>query len=328
MLVDPFGRPITYLRISVTDRCNLRCVYCMPPEGITWQPHADILRYEEISQVVRIAAEEGIREIRLTGGEPLLRPELQQLVELIAAIPEIKDISLTTNGLLLERLAEPLVQAGLKRINLSLDTLDPAKFARITRGGSFQKVWKGLLAAEQAGLNPIKINAVALRGVNDDELLSLARLSLDHPWQVRFIELMPVKNQSPWGEGFPPPEETYLSIQEIRALLEPLQLEPVKDKVGEGPAQEYRIPGAPGRVGFISPLGETFCQGCNRLRLTADGCLRPCLLSDTEIPIREALRAGEDIRPYLYQAVQAKPLSHELPQNHLPTGRCMMQIGG
>src|SRR5512135_400292 len=199
MLLDPFGRQITYLRISVTDRCNLRCVYCMPPEGVVWRPHETILRFEEILRIVEAAAQEGVREVRLTGGEPLIRQGVPDLVRMLAGVPGIQDISLTTNGLLLEKLAAPLAEAGLKRINLSLDTLNPEKFARITRGGSFEKVWRGLEAADAAGLAPLKINAVALKGVNDGELLDLARLTLDHPWQVRFIELMPIKNQASWG---------------------------------------------------------------------------------------------------------------------------------
>ena len=205
MLIDSWGRQITYLRISVTDRCNLRCVYCMPPEGIQLQAHEDILRYEEIAEVVRAAAQEGVREVRLTGGEPLTRPNLPALVGMLSSIPGIQDISLTTNAILLERFAAPLAEAGLKRVNISLDTLRPERFAKITRGGSFEQAWRGILAAEQAGLTPLKINAVAMRGINEDEFLDLARLSVDHPWQVRFIEIMPVKNETAWGDGFPNP---------------------------------------------------------------------------------------------------------------------------
>lgn len=328
MLQDRYGRRITYLRISVTDRCNLRCVYCMPSEGVTWQPHHSILTYEEIAEVVRVAAEQGVNEVRLTGGEPLVRPDLPELVRLIAEVPGIEDISLTTNGLLLERHAQALAQAGLKRVNISLDTLDAQKFARITRGGQLERTLAGIEAAERCGLTPIKINAVAMRGVNDDELVSLASLTLTRPWHVRFIELMPVLNQSPWGADFPSPQEIYLSIQEMQALLAPLGLEPMHERVGNGPAQEFRLRGGLGKVGFISPLGESFCEGCNRLRLTADGHLRPCLLSDVEIPVMEALRSGEPLLPYFEQALDAKPMGHELPQNLHPTGRCMMQIGG
>lgn len=328
MLVDQFGRQITYLRVSVTDRCNLRCVYCMPPEGVIWQAHEQIMRFEEIEMVVRAAAEQGVNEVRLTGGEPLVRHDLPKLVEMIAKIPGIEDISLTTNGVLLEKFARPLVDAGLKRINVSLDTLRADRFASITRGGIFERVWKGLEAADACGLKPIKLNAVMMRGVNDDELLDMARLSLVRDWHIRFIELMPVNNQQAWGEGFLPRDEVYLSIPEMLTLMEPLGLEPISETIGSGPAQEFRVPGAPGTVGFISPMSDAFCKSCNRLRLTADGNLRPCLLVDTEIPILAALRDGQDILLLLKQATDLKPAGHELANMNLPSRRCMLQIGG
>jgi len=330
MLQDPYGRQITYLRISVTDRCNFRCVYCMPVDGVPWQPPAAIMKYEEIADVVRVAASQGINEVRLTGGEPLVRKDLPELVRLINAIPGIEDISLTTNGILLDRMAAPLAQAGLKRVNISLDTLDPGKFARITRGGSLARFWDGLRAAELAGLNPIKLNVVAMRGVNEDELVDLARLSMDHNWQVRFIEIMPIRNQDSWGPDFPSPDSVYLSIREMLKILEPLGLEPEGDAriIGNGPARGYRLHGAVGTIGFISPLGEKFCDRCNRLRLTADGFLRPCLLKEIEIPVLPALRAGEPILPLLQKAVALKPSSHELEEESYSTGRCMRQIGG
>jgi GTP 3',8-cyclase len=328
MLQDRWGRQITYLRVSVTDRCNLRCVYCMPSEGVAWREHDSILRYEEIAEVVQVMADQGVTEVRLTGGEPLVRKNLVDLVGMIARIPAIKDLSLTTNGLLLEKMAAPLAEAGLKRVNVSLDTLQSEKFARITRGGSFERTWRGLLAAEASGLHPIKINAVAMRGVNEDEILDLARLSLDHPWNIRFIELMPVKNQESWGSGFLPPDQIYLSVQETLKILEPLGLEPAAASVGNGPAKEYRLSGGKGTVGFITPLGDQFCQNCNRLRLTADGNIRSCLLSDDEIPVLPALRAGKPILPLIEQAVATKPLGHELGKQHYPTVRCMQQVGG
>jgi len=250
-------------------------------------------------------------------------------VSMIAAVPGIEDISLTTNGLLLEKLAQPLAQAGLKRVNISLDTLDPERFERITRGGSFEKVWRGLLAAESYGMAPIKINAVAMKGVNEDEILELARLSLLHPWHIRFIELMPIKNQAPWGEGFPSPADCYLSIQEILELIKPLGALPsARESAGNGPALEYRVPGAPGKIGIISALGEQFCEGCNRLRLTADGYLRPCLMDDGEVYVLDAIRKGDAILPLLQQAVQNKPRGHDLNGDRRPEGRCMTQIGG
>jgi GTP 3',8-cyclase len=333
MLLDHWGRKVTYLRVSVTDRCNLRCVYCMPSEGVALQSRESVLTFEEIAAVVRLAAEHGVHKIRLTGGEPLVRSGLPALIRMIAEVPGIDDISLTTNGLLLERMAESLRDAGLRRINVSLDTLNPEKFARITRGGSFATVWRGLEAAEKLGLTPIKINAVAMRGVNDDELVDLARLSIDRGWHVRFIELMPVSNQQLWGPGFPEPASIYLSIPEIKKALEPLSLAPVPGHLHDGPAREFQAAGAQaaggqGRIGFISPLSEHFCEECNRLRMTADGVFRPCLLQDVEVPFLSALRAGEDVLPLMMKAIDSKPSGHELALQNLPQNRCMNQIGG
>ncbi len=328
MLKDTFGRTITYLRISVTDRCNFRCVYCMPPEGVTWQPHETMLRYEEIAEIVKVAAENGITDIRLTGGEPLIRGDICKLVAMIRAIPQIKDISLTTNGLLLEKYAQELKQAGLTRVNISLDTLDAEKFSRLTRGGSFEKTWRGIIAAEAAGLMPIKLNSVVIRGANDSEIIDLAKLSIEKPWEIRFIELMPVRNQAFWGEGFLPPEKAYVSVKEMQQMLSSLNLVEETRKNGNGPAHSFRIPGAVGTIGFISPIGEKFCKDCNRLRLTSDGNLRPCLLSDKEVPLREAIREGKDILPLLHEAILIKPEGHHLEDQVSPSGRCMMQIGG
>ncbi len=328
VLRDRFGRTINYMRISVTDRCNFRCVYCMPPEGIRWRPHEEILSFEEIVQVVQVAAGLGINRIRLTGGEPLVRRGLSELVRAIAAIPGIQDLSLTTNASLLEDHAQALAGAGLTRVNISLDTLDAEKFQRITRGGSLEKVLHGIQAAEASGLAPIKINVVTVRGLNDDELIKLAELTYEHDWQVRFIELMPVGNLEDWGSGFPPSTGRYFSIQEMRTVLAPLDLQPEETVNGNGPAKVYRARGALGTLGFISPLGEHFCATCNRLRLTADGNLRACLLMDGEIPIRDVLRSGDDIRPYLQQAIELKPEGHELILQHFPILRKMAQIGG
>jgi GTP 3',8-cyclase len=327
-LTDRFGRTITYLRISVTDRCNLRCVYCMPPEGITWMPMREILTYEEIGQVVKTAVQLGIQQIRLTGGEPLVRKDLPWLVQSLASIDGIEEISLTTNGMLLDKLAQPLADAGLKRVNISLDTLQADKFRRITRGGDIARVWQGIAAAEAAGLCPLKINAVAVRGVNDDELISLARLSVEHPWHIRFIELMPFSDQRVWEPFFPAAPDRYLPVQEMRIRVDSLKLDPVGEPRGNGPARTFKIPGARGTVGFISPLGEHFCASCNRLRLTADGFLRPCLLQDSEINVKNALRSGEPLMPLLQQAVDAKPKGHELFLQTFPESRRMAQIGG
>jgi len=328
MLIDSLGRQITYLRISVTDRCNSRCVYCMPLAGVPWKSHDEILRYEEIAEIVRVMAAEGVRAVRLTGGEPLVRPNLPELVGMLAAIPGIEDISLTTNGLLLEQQAEDLARAGLKRINVSLDTMKPELFQRITRVGSIERVMRGLDAAEKCGLTPIKINMVVMRGINEDEIIPMARLSISRPWHVRFIELMPLGNQQPWGDGFPLPETMYYPIREIRAQLETLGLETVTDKSGNGPAVEYHLHGAQGRVGMIAALGEAFCGTCNRLRLTADGTIRPCLMSAEEVNLKDALRSGQPILPLIQQAVNVKPLGHELASRPAPEGRCMLQIGG
>jgi GTP 3',8-cyclase len=328
-MIDPFGRHITYLRVSVTDRCNLRCVYCMPADGIQWRPHSEILRYEEIATIVQMAAEQGVREVRLTGGEPLVRPNLTALVKMIAAIPGIEDISLTTNGLLLGSMASQLAESGLRRVNISLDTLKPDRFERISRGGNFEKVMQGIDAAQEAGLEPIKINTVVVRGVNDDEMEDMAHLSIDRGWHVRFIELMPIQNQSSWGVDFPDPASAFVSNAEMIDRLLPLGLQAIPRKIGNGPAQEYQLPGAKGRIGFISPLSDDgFCSRCNRMRLTADGNLRPCLMSDIEVPILDAVRNGEPLLPYWRKAISLKQAGHELKQKRPPIGRCMTEIGG
>jgi cyclic pyranopterin phosphate synthase len=329
-MLDTLGRSIDYLRVSVTDRCNLRCAYCLPATGMPWLPRPETLTLEEIVRVVESAGRLGFRRVRLTGGEPLLRPDLPALVRAIARIPGIEEVSLTTNGMLLERLAHPLAQAGLNRVNVSLDTLDPEKFRRLTRFGEIERAWRGIEAAERAGLTPIKLNTVVIRQVNDDELSAIARLTQRHPWHVRFIELMPVGNLGDWGEGFPPVNERYVSLQEMLARLSPLGMAPAEGPMGNGPARTFRIPGAPGTVGFISPLGEHFCTTCNRLRLTADGRLRPCLLLEDEFPVRDALRQGLDITPLIKQAVTLKPPGHNLLSSYAlaPQGRRMCQIGG
>jgi cyclic pyranopterin phosphate synthase len=336
ILTDRFGRPITYLRISVTDRCNLRCVYCLPENGIQWQPRENQLSAEEIARVTEAAVLGGVKRVRLTGGEPLVRPDILEIVARLASIPGIEEVSLTTNAMLLEKLAHPLAEAGLKRVNISLDTLDEDKFKRITRGGSIDRIWSGIAEAEAAGLAPIKLNTVVVNGLNADEIPALARLTVENPWHVRFIELMPVGNTQDWGIGFPVLPERYISVQEMQARLSPFDLQPfdslragsVNAPTGNGPARTFRIPGALGTLGFISPLGEHFCQNCNRLRLTADGALRPCLLLDREIDLRHALRMGGALLPFIQNAVDAKPEGHELFLQHFPESRRMAQIGG
>jgi GTP 3',8-cyclase len=327
-LTDRFGRSITYLRISVTDRCNLRCVYCLPETGVEWQPRETQLSAEEIARITEAAAHGGVTRIRLTGGEPLVRPDILEIVRHLASIPGIEEVSLTTNAMLLARLAQPLASAGLKRVNISLDTLDADKFKRITRGGEIDRLWRGIAAAENAGLAPLKLNTVVVNGLNADELPALAHLTIEHPWHIRFIELMPVGNAQNWGEGFPVLPDRYIPVQEMQARLAGFDLQPIATPVGNGPARTFHIPDALGTVGFISPLGEHFCQNCNRLRLTADGNLRPCLLLDGEVNIRDAVRAGKPLLPFLQQAVDAKPQGHELFLQHYPESRRMAQIGG
>ena len=329
MFIDPFGRTITYLRISLTDRCNLRCVYCMPKEGLQWQPRADQLSAQEIVQVVKTAAQGGVTRVRLTGGEPLVFPDIVEIVRRIASIPTIEEVSLTTNAMLLERLAQPLAAAGLTRVNISLDTLDRDKFRRITRGGEIDRVWRGIAAAERAHLAPLKLNTVIVRGLNADEIPALARLTIENDWHVRFIEVMPIGNVDDWGEGFPAPDNRYVSVQEMRAQLSPFNLQPSTPPTGNGPARTFRIPGALGTVGFISPLGEHFCESCNRLRLTSDGKLRSCLVSPHEVSLRDALRSGQSLEKYFFQAIANKPQYHNmLAAVPADSQRGMSQIGG
>jgi cyclic pyranopterin phosphate synthase len=303
-------------------------VYCLPEAGVQWQPRAHQLSAEEIARLTEAAAQGGVKRVRLTGGEPLIRADILEIVKRIASIPGIEEVSLTTNAMLLERLAQPLAEAGLQRVNISLDTLDPDKFRRITRGGSIDRLWRGIAAAQEAGLAPLKLNTVVVNGLNADELPALARLTIENPWHIRFIELMPVGNAQNWGEGFPAQPDRYLSVQAMQLRLSAFALQPVPTPIGNGPARTFRISGALGTIGFISPLGEHFCQNCNRLRLTADGYLRPCLLLDGEVNIREAIRTGKPLLPFLQKAVDAKPQGHELLLQHYPESRRMAQIGG
>jgi len=335
-LIDSCHRPINYLRISVTDRCNLRCVYCMPPEGIQLLPMTELLTYEEIVTVAAVAADTGINKIRLTGGEPLVRLGFLDLVTKLAQVKEIDDISLTTNGVLLKNYALDLKQAGLNRVNISLDSLDRAKFERITRRDNLDKVLQGIEAAKRAGLNPVKINVVAMRGVNDDEILDFARLTVAEGWHVRFIELMPFVTDACSGgcrgENKDYAQSQFISVREIKERLNILgKLERAKSIAGNGPARYFRLPGAVGTIGFISPVSQHFCANCNRLRLTADGKLRPCLLSDDEIDLRGLLRDSapqEALRQVIIEAVRMKPRQHHLSQGLMPLKRFMSQVGG
>ncbi len=328
---DSLNRPIEYLRLAVTDRCNLRCLYCMPPAGVPWRPHEEILRYEELERVVRAAVDMGIRKVRLTGGEPLLRRGLAGFIAALAAIPGLEDLSLTTNGTLLAPLAADLAAAGLRRVNVSLDSLRAERFGQLTRGGELPAVLEGITAARAAGLEPVKINTVVMRGRNDDEVADFARRTLVDGWHVRFIEFMPIGRwqdggQDGWRRWFVPVDDVR---RRIEAALGPLQ--PHDGPGGAGPARYYRLDGATGTLGFIGAVSEHFCGGCNRLRLSADGRLRPCLLSDEEVDLRSILRSGapeEEIAARIAEAIRRKPRRHLLEQGMFPRERAMSEIGG
>ena len=323
-LTDQFGRGIEYLRISVTDRCNFRCTYCMPLEGLPWLPKDDILSYEEIAEVVRQLAPLGLRRIRLTGGEPTIRPQLAALVRMLRDVPEVEDIALSTNGVKLPELAQPLRDAGLDRVNMSADSLRGDRITAIARRDLGFDPVRSLLAAEQAGLSPLKVNVVVMKGVNDDEVEAFARLTLDHPWHIRFIELMPVGDmrELTWDHVVP----TAQILDRLSAIdtLAP-DAGPAR---GNGPAAYHRFPGAPGTVGVITPMTHTYCGTCNRVRLTADGRLRTCLFGDHEVALREALRAGAPLDPLFREALAGKPKEHALLQMAVGGLRALSQVGG
>jgi cyclic pyranopterin phosphate synthase len=324
-LSDSFQRPINYLRISVTDRCNLRCIYCMPEEGVTLMSHDDILSYEEIFTLVKAAAEMGIDRVRITGGEPLVRAGVPDLVRMIAGIKTINDIAMTTNGILLSRYATELREAGLHRVNISLDTLKPERFRRITRCGELQDTLDGIATAHRAGLEPVKINMVVMAAINDDEIPDFARKTVSDGWHVRFIEHMPVTDEEPLAFRLVP-------VSDIRRAIETLgKLEPCQGGKGNGPAKYFRLPGAEGTIGFITPVTEHFCYRCNRLRLTADGKLRPCLLSEEEIDIKGPLRSGAsvaELKSLIEKTIAAKPEGHHLAEGKKRNGRPFSQVGG
>ena len=315
---DDFQRDITYLRVSVTDLCNLRCRYCMPEEGVAKRCHTDILRLEEIEEIVRAAAELGVRKVRVTGGEPLVRPGVIDLCGRISAIDGIDEVDITTNGLLLERDAAALAQAGVRRVNVSLDTLNPDRFRQMTRGGELDQVLRGLGAARRAGLTPIKINAVLIGGFNDDEIPALVELTRKEEIEVRFIELMPL------GPGAEFPKEAFLPCSVVPERVPELK---ALDAVS-GVARLYQLPGGVGRVGLISPVSCDFCAQCDRLRLTSDGRLKPCLHSAEEIPLRGL--HGAELRAAILEGVHRKPQRHDPLGPGAPTagGRPMNRIGG
>lgn len=324
---DRYGRSIDYLRISVTDRCNLRCFYCMPPQGIEAKPREEILRWEEMLYIAQVAVELGFNKFRLTGGEPLLRKGIISFIHSLSELPGVKDISITTNGLLLNRLAEPLKEAGVKRLNISLDTLNASKYREITRGGDFQTVWAGITKVLELGFSPIKINVVALRDINDTEWVNFANLTRDLPLHVRFIEVMPV------GSSWRLAKKHYISCDHVRTEIEKKldKLTPVLDTRGSGPAEYFQLPGARGTVGFIHAMSRHFCASCNRIRLTSNGKLRPCLFDQREIDLREAVRSGagrDELKQLFRRAVQLKPDNYYEAMCTPAVGQVMAQIGG
>ena len=316
---DQYGRRIEYLRISLTDLCNLRCVYCMPEEGVCKLPHDRILSLEEVAEIAGAAVELGIRKIRLTGGEPLVRRGIVELVRSLRALPGLRELVLTTNGILLPELAQPLRDAGLDRVNISLDTLDAEKYRRLTRGGDLEKALEGIRAAEAAGFAPIKLNAVLLGGVNDDEIPALCELTKERPIEMRFIELMPIGDALYFGPEACIPVDTVL---ERMPGLQPLP------RAHGSVARRYTLPGAVGTVGLISPVSCSFCSECNRVRLTADGFMKPCLHSAEEFPLRGL--HGAALRDAIRAAVNAKPEAHIefTPTQRSESARNMNQIGG
>ncbi len=329
MPLDRFGREIDYLRISVIDHCNLRCVYCMPLQGLKFTRPEELLSAEEIERVGRAAVQAGFRKFRLTGGEPTLRPDLEEIVTRLAALPGVADLAMTTNGILLPKLAPRLKAAGLKRVNVHLDTLHPGRLQRLMRFGTVEEIWAGLEAAEAAGLVPIKLNVVVVRDYNDEDVVELARLTLQRPWQVRFIELMPLGG----GEEARIALSQFVSNERVKARIEAVlgAMEPVPSTNPADEAVLYRFPGACGTVGMISPVSQPYCGTCNRMRLTADGKLHLCLLHDDELDLRAALRAGAgdaELAELLLAAVRAKPTGHALSRGVAPEERSMYQIGG
>ena len=307
---DQFGRVIQYLRVSITDKCNLRCVYCMPLEGLDWLQRDQILTYEEIEQILRVLAPMGLERVRITGGEPLVRRDVPELVKLIAAVPGIRDLSLSTNAVLLGEQAEALRSAGVQRLNVSLDSLRPDRVDAIARRpGSYPRIMEGLDAAERVGFAPIKINVVLIRGQNDDEIRDFAEITRERPWHVRFIEMMPT------GANLELSANQFVSCTEaIRKVKEIADLEPVAGPFGNGPARYHQFPGAPGTIGVITPMSHNYCDRCNRMRLTADGQLRPCLFGHIQTNLRDPLRAGADLVPLIEQTLRIKPERHYLIQ--------------
>ncbi len=326
MAIDRFGRNIRYLRVSLTDKCNLRCVYCMA-EDMVFRPNAELMQTNELLTLVRVFADLGFDKFRLTGGEPTIHPDLVHIVREMDRTPGVRAITMTTNGVLMRKLARPLREAGMARVNISVDTLDPDRFHRVTRWGHLDKVLDGVHAAEAAGLTPIKINAVIARGFNEQDIADLARLTLSHPWQVRFIEMMPFGDVAAFAQ------DATISQAEIMRRIEaevgPLQ--PIAEGRLDGEARLYRLEGSHAAVGFISTLTNPFCASCSRVRLTADGHLRLCLLRDDEGDLLTPLRHGAtdaELESLIRSLIWRKPWGHGLPDGLIPLERVMSQIGG
>lgn len=328
-LIDSYGRRIDYLRISITDNCNLRCFYCTPFGGRSRLSHSEILSYEEIVAITQAAVQAGISKVRITGGEPLVRKEVVGLCRMLAGIEGMDSLALTTNGIHLVELAQPLLEAGVGRINVSLDTLKPERFKRITGSKLLSRVLDGIKRAEELGLSPVKINTVVMRGINDDEVEDIARLTLGKPYHVRFIELMPTE-----GWIFGDHESLFVPMEEIVQMVKRIGGLHLEHKIESfGPARLCSVTGGVGKIGFISPLSRHFCGSCNRLRLTADGKLRTCLFSEKEIDIKGPLRAGastEELTEIIKRGAETKPLRHALKDKdaHQVNGRAMHSIGG
>ena len=326
MAFDRFGRSISYLRISLTDHCNLRCVYCMP-EDMSFRPSKELMQDDEVMLFVRLFAQLGFHKFRLTGGEPTVRAHIVDLVREITLTPGVRSLTMTTNGVLLSRLALPLAEAGLDRVNISLDTLDPQKFQLLTRWGKLEDVWEGIMAAEDAGLTPVKINAVVVQDYNESDVVDVARLTLEYPWQVRFIEMMPFAGDTSLLTNHLVTAETMQSI--ITSALGELTV--VNGGKLDGEARLYRLPGAKGDLGFISSVTQPFCNSCTRARLTADGRLRLCLLRDGEVDLLTPLRGGtsiNELRQLILDGIWEKPWGHGLDEGLIPLNRVMSEIGG
>ena len=324
-MLDAQGRAITYLRISVTDRCNYRCLYCMPEEGLEWLPKSEILTYEEIAEIVRQLAPTGIRRLRLTGGEPTIRPDLETLIRYLSQICGIEDVALSTNGVKLVQKSADYRAAGLDRVNMSSDSLRPDRIGKIARRDLGFDPIAALTAAERAGLTPVKVNVVVMRGINDDEVEDFARLTLDHPWHIRFIELMPVGDMAglEWQHVVPSDEVLARAADALGGIAEAGDA-----PLGNGPAKYFRATGAPGSIGVITPMTHTYCGSCNRVRLTADGRLRTCLFGTHEVNFRDPLRRGESIVPIFTAALAAKPPEHHLLQMDNGGLKALSQVGG